>query len=138
MDDRSAVIETVIRYATALDARDFSLLEEVFTADVTCDFGAGPVGGRDAVRGMLEEMLGGGGTSQHLLGNHVVEIEGDEARCVTQVRAFSAGAGSAAGQTYELFGEYRDELVRGPEGWRIARRKMKVRHEQGAREVLRS
>jgi ketosteroid isomerase-like protein len=138
MDDRAAVIDTVTRYATALDARDFAMLEDVFTQDATCDFGAGAVEGRHAVRRMMEQMLGGGGPSQHLLGNLVVEVEGDRARCVSQVRAFSAGAGAAAGRIYELFGEYRDELVRTPEGWRIARREMKVRHEIGDREVLRS
>lgn len=136
MDDRSAVIETVIRYATALDARDFALLDEVFTADVTCDLGAGPIEGREALRSALGRMLGGRGPSQHLLGNHVVEIEADAARCTSQVRAFAAGAGAAAGRTYELFGEYRDELERTPDGWRIARRVMRVRHERGDRAVL--
>jgi 3-phenylpropionate/cinnamic acid dioxygenase small subunit len=136
MDDRTAVIDTVTRYATALDSRDWALLDEVFTPDAVGDFGAGPLAGREALRGLVRRMLGGSGPSQHLLANHRVEVDGDTARCVCQVRAFSAGVGPAAGRSYELLGEYRDRLVRTPEGWRIARRELKVHHERGSREVL--
>jgi hypothetical protein len=136
VDDRTAVIDTVNRYATALDTRDWALLDEVFTPDVLGDYGAGVLKGRDALRGMVRHMLGGTGPSQHLLANHRVDLEGDSARCICLVRAFSAGAGSTAGQSYELIGEYRDELVRTPEGWMIARRQMAVHHEIGSRDIL--
>jgi SnoaL-like domain len=136
VDDRTAVIDTVNRYAAALDSRDWALLDEVFTPDAVGDFGRGPLTGREALRELVRRMLGGSGPSQHLLANHHVELGGDSARCVCQVRAFSAGTGPAAGRSYELFGEYRDQLVRTPEGWRIARREMTIRHEIGTRDVL--
>lgn len=135
-DDRTAVIDTVNRYATALDSRDWALLDQVFTPDVVGDFGAGRLSGREALRDLVRRMLGGSGPSQHLLANHCVELDGDAARCVCQVRAFSAGIGPNAGRSYELFGEYRDRLVRTREGWRIARREMAIHHEIGSREVL--
>jgi len=138
MGDRASIIETVTRYATALDAHDLAGLDSVFTEDVVCELGGTPIRGREVLKKTLQRMLGGGGPSQHLLGNHVVRIEGDTARCVSQVRAFSAGAGEAAGRTYELFGEYRDELVRTDEGWRIVHRELTVRHEIGDRAVLSS
>jgi ketosteroid isomerase-like protein len=138
VDDRTAVIDTVNRYATALDARDWALLDEVFTPDAVGDFGAGLLQGREAVRELVRRTLGGSGPSQHLLANHCVELDGDAARCVCQVRALSAGAGRAAGRSYELIGEYRDRLVRTPDGWRIAHREMIIHHEIGSREVLRA
>ena len=58
------------------------------------------------------------------------------ARCVCQVRAFSAGIGASAGRSYELLGEYRDQLVRTADGWRIARRELRIHHEIGSRDVL--
>ena len=138
MGDRAAVIDTVNRYATALDSRDWALLDEVFTPDAVGDFGAGSLVGRDALRDLMRRTVGRGGPSQHLLGNHRVEIDGDAARCVCQVRAFQTGTGPAAGRSYELLGEYRDQLVRTPDGWRIARRVMKIHHEIGSRDVLKS
>ena len=136
MDDRAAVIDTVNRYATALDSRDWALLDEVFTPDAVGDFGRGLLTGREAVRDLVRRMLGGCGPTQHLLANHRVELDGDAARCVCQVRAFHAGAGAGGGGSYEIFGEYRDRLVRTPDGWRIARRELSVHHEIGTRDVL--
>ena len=136
MDERTAIIDTVNRYATALDSRDWALLDQVFTPDAVGDFGAGVLSGREALRKLVKRMLGGSGPSQHLLANHRVQIQGDRADCVCQVRAFSAGVGPAAGRSYELLGEYRDQLVRTPDGWRIARREMRIHHEIGSRDVL--
>jgi len=136
MDDRAAVIDTVNRYATALDSRDWDLLDEVFTPDAVGDFGAGPLTGRDALRDLVRRTVGRGGPSQHLLANHRVDLGSDTARCVCQVRAFSAGTGPSVGKSYELLGEYRDQLVRTPDGWRIARREMTIHHEIGSRDVL--
>jgi len=136
VDDRTAVIDTVNRYATALDSRDWALLDEVFTSDAVGDYGAGLLTGRGALRELVQRMLGGSGPSQHLLANHRVDLDGDSARCVCQVRAYSAGTGLAAGRSYELLGEYRDRLVRTSEGWRIARREMTIHHEIGSRDVL--
>lgn len=136
MGDRDAVIDTVNRYATALDTREWGLLDQVFTADAEGEFGGGTLRGLDALRSLVQGALGGCGATQHLLGNHRVELAGDRARCVCQVRAYHAGAGRAAGGHYELLGEYRDELVRTAEGWRIARRRLRVLHEIGSRDVL--
>lgn len=136
MDDRAAVIDTVNRYATALDARDWALLDEVFTPDVVCDLAGRRVVGREALRDVVRRALGGSGPTQHLLANHRVELDGDSARCVCQVRAFHAEAGPPTGATYELLGEYRDRLVRTPVGWRIAGREMAIHHEIGTRDVL--
>jgi 3-phenylpropionate/cinnamic acid dioxygenase small subunit len=133
--DRLDVIDVVNRYATALDARDWDLLDRVFAEDVRAEFGR-PLPGRAAVKELVRAHLGGCGPTQHLLANHRVEVAGDEATCVTSVRAFHAGRGSRAGQTYELFGEYHDRLRRGASGWRIVARRMVVTHETGSREVL--
>ena len=138
MDDRTGIIETVDRYATALDARDWALLDDVFVEDAVGDFGQGEILGRERLRRMIRSMLGGCGPTQHLLGNYVVEIDdgGATARCTCQVRAFHASASPGDDRVYELFGAYRDRLVRTPEGWRIARRQLVIRHELGSRAVL--
>jgi hypothetical protein len=139
MDDRSAVIEVTIGYSTALDQRDWKLLDEVFLPDVVIDYSTGTrVEGRDRVIAQIRSVLEGRGPTQHLLGNHVVTVNDDRATSSCQVRAFSAGApdGPHAGDVYELFGSYHDSLVRIPAGWRIAHRRMEVTFESGNRAVL--
>jgi hypothetical protein len=136
-EDRFAVIETLDRYAVALDTRDWPLLDRVFTPDATADYGATRCASRDQIRKMIERMLGGCGPTQHLLGVYRVEISGDEAASTCKVRAHHVGRESQAQLQYECFGEYRDHLVRTPEGWRIRHRAMQITHETGTRAILR-
>jgi 3-phenylpropionate/cinnamic acid dioxygenase small subunit len=131
--DRFAITEVLTRYATALDHRDWALLDELFTADVEWVFGGRSLHGIDAVRNMIRTHLDGCGQTQHLLANFRIELAGARAESVHSVRAFHAGEGD---QRYELFGEYRDALERRPEGWRVTRREMWVSREIGDRSLL--
>jgi hypothetical protein len=135
--DHCAVVDVAVRYAVACDRRDWRLFEEVFLPDVRTQYTAEfQVDGRDAVVAMVRSMLGGCGPTQHLLGSHVVAIDGDRATASCQIRAWHRGVGDAAELTYEAIGSYHDELVRTPDGWRIAHRRMDVIAELGTRDVL--
>jgi SnoaL-like protein len=134
--DHFAVIETLDRYAVALDTRDWSLLDRVFTPDATGDFAAYRCASRDDIRKMIQNMLGGCGPTQHMLGVYRIEISGDEATSTCAIRAHHVGRGAEAQLEYECFGEYRDRLVRTTEGWRICHRAMRVTHETGTRAIL--
>ena len=127
------VVETQIRYADACDGKDWSLFERVFTADATGDFGTFRPQGVAGFAEMIAGHLSGCGPTQHLLGNHVVELTGDQARARSAIRAFHAGreGTSAEGLTYTVIGTYHDELVRTPNGWRILHRRMVVDHQLG-------
>jgi 3-phenylpropionate/cinnamic acid dioxygenase small subunit len=135
--DWAAVVAVVNRYAEACDHRRWDLFAEVFTTDVTVEYDTGTrVEGLQALVRQVRGALQGCGPTQHLLGTHTVATVGDEASSRCSVRAFHAGAGGRAGQTYELFGEYHDHLVRQSGGWRIARRRMDIIYEVGSRAVL--
>lgn len=134
--DRLDIMEVVGRYALAADTRDWSLLDRTFVRDATGDFSRYRMTGRDKIRDMMRAHLDGCGTTQHLLGNYRIEVDGDSARCTSLIRAFHAGAGSRHGVTYELFGEYSDELVRTKKGWRIRHRTMRIFHETGDDSIL--
>jgi hypothetical protein len=59
---------------------------------VVIDYSTGArVEGPDRVIAQIRNMLGGCGPTQHLLGNHVVTVDGDHATSSCKVRAFSAG-----------------------------------------------
>lgn len=130
------IIRVVDRYAEALDGRDWPLLARVFAPDVRFDWGMWQAEGLDEAVAHIRRFLDDCGPTQHLLGNHRVELAGDEARCACYVRAFHIGSGERAHLHYEMGGEYRDRLRRGPEGWRIHERTARVIFEQGDRRVL--
>ena len=95
-DDRFAVIETLDRYAVALDTRDWSLLDRVFTPDASADYGDYRCASRDKIRKLVQSMLGGCGPTQHLLGVYRIEITGDEAKSTCSIRAHHVGRGAEA------------------------------------------
>jgi hypothetical protein len=135
-EDRFAIIETLDRYGVALDAKDWGLLDRVFTPDATGDFVGRRCASRDDIRKMIQSMLGGCGPTQHMLGLYRIEISGNEATSTCSIRAHHIGRGAEARLEYECFGEYRDRLVRTLEGWRIRHRDMRITHETGSRAIL--
>ena len=123
-------------YAEALDRRKWELLDEVFAPALEFDFGEWVAHSRDEAVQTIRGYLDGCGPTQHLLGNYRIAVDGDTARSRVYVRAFHVGVGAAEGKTYEMGGEYRDELRRTPSGWRSFRREGEVFWEMGSRDVL--
>ena len=124
------------RYADAADRRDWSLFDEVFTPDATADYPTSKLSGREAIVRLIRNALGGCGPSQHLLGNHTAQLDGDAAHASCKVRAFHQGSGDRSASTYELLGTYYHELVRTPDGWRTRHLRMTIAAETGTRDVL--
>jgi len=134
--DRQAIIDILNTYAACLDARNWSGLNNVFHPDATADYG-GPLTGRTAVVDTIRSFLGGCGPSQHLLGNHQISIDGNQAESSTKARVLHVGAAERASLTpYEAVGTYRDRHIRTPEGWRIIHRHFDVQISLGDMNVL--
>lgn len=135
--DREQIIERLADVASALDTRDWDGLGALFTQSAT-GYGAT---GREAIVERVRDHLGGCGPSQHLLGNHRVELDPgprpDRARSRTYARVLHLGAGELAGLSYECFGEYTDEWTRTDDGWRITSRWFEVSFDIGDARVLR-
>lgn len=67
----------------------------------------------------------------HVVGTHLVEIDGDtatgETYCIAHhVRAVESGGGPDGRADHVMHIRYLDEFSRFPEGWRIARRELQV------------
>lgn len=123
LDDRHAIIEQLHLLAAHFDARDWSRIDEVMAPDVQaydCD------GLEAVVRDSLRAHLGGCGPSQHLLGNHRIEVDGDRAESITKARVYHQGLGDAADRSFECFGDYHDRWVRTAQGWRMTHRRFVV------------
>jgi len=133
--DVLAVVSVLNRYAWALDTRDWEGLREVFADDLRADYGAFTVSG---VGEMVERMRVSHAhvdSTQHLIGNHDVEVAGNtaRARCSAIVTLRRAGRPS---RVYRTGAWYADELVRTPAGWRIAVRTATGIWSEGDRAVL--
>ena len=116
--DVVALRELVSRYGDVLDARAWEELSTIFTADVVfdvTDIGLPTVRGLDA---LIEYWDGPRAfhPAAHLITNVYVEALDVDAGVVRSRLLAVQGDGKVA------TGCYRDEVVRTPAGWRIARR----------------
>ena len=124
--DRLEIAETLCRYASALDARDYDLLRTVFANDVEATYG-----GREPMIGIDEvvDWIAGYGRQQawqhHLVSVYRVSVDGDEATALTYVTATQAPSAdpNVVSTTY---GRYHDSLRRSGDAWRITQRRMDV------------
>src|SRR5512139_463195 len=73
------IYRALVRFARAMDQRDWGALDALVYPDATADLGVGPVQGRDALVGVMRSFLDDCGPTQHLLGNVLIEIDGDTA-----------------------------------------------------------
>jgi hypothetical protein len=122
--DRIEIQDLLTRYATAIDTGEWDLLDEVFTPDATLDYttSGGIKGGFEDIKRWLAEVLPMFTVRQHLVTNHHITVDGDRATSESYLfnpmvlpvkdseRVVMVGAG------------YRDQLIRTPNGWRIADR----------------
>ncbi|WP_433440750.1 nuclear transport factor 2 family protein [Nonomuraea sp. CA-141351] len=121
--DRSAIVEVVTRYATALDTKDWTALGSLFTEDATWEYVGGGelLSGPDAIVARIAETLQPLQVTQHLFGNHTVRLDGDEAEHTCYVQAQHV---RFDGEKYLGAGCYNDHLRRTPDGWRFTHRRL--------------
>jgi 3-phenylpropionate/cinnamic acid dioxygenase small subunit len=123
-EDRWAIQQILCRWCELVDAHRWDDMAEVFTEDVVGVYNGKEVPG-------LRTLIDSGNANmtrdtiartQHNVLNFRIDIDGDEAHCVTNYYAVHLGAGEFKGEIYSMWGEYDDRLRRTPAGWRIHRR----------------
>src|SRR4051794_27386214 len=76
-DDRAAIADVIVRYATAIDRRDWGLFKTCFTDDCASDYGS--IGGWSNVEDLTTFMVGAHaamGHTMHRMTNIVVSVVG--------------------------------------------------------------
>jgi 3-phenylpropionate/cinnamic acid dioxygenase small subunit len=125
ISDRIEINDLLTRYTVAIDTKDWKLLDTCFTPDASLDYTqtGGIKGAYPEVRAWLEKALAAFSVTVHFISNSTVALKGDTASSRTYVinpMGFTKKDGSL--HMFTVGGFYVDELVRTPEGWRIAER----------------
>ena len=126
LSDRSEIMDTLIRYAEAIDTKHYELLADVFTPDAHIDYttSGGPEGKYPEIRAWLERALAPFPTYLHALSNTTFRFEPATAHTRTYFvnpMAYPLADGSL--HTFTVYGWYVDRLVRTADGWRIDQRR---------------
>jgi 3-phenylpropionate/cinnamic acid dioxygenase small subunit len=123
-DDRAAITDVLVRYATAIDRRDWPLFGTCFTEDCTSDYGAaiGEWSNREDLTAFMVSAHANMGHTMHRMTNLVVAVDGDSGTGRTYVHVILQLDRENPTTVYETFGFYDDTFVRATDGWRIAER----------------
>jgi hypothetical protein len=131
--DAGEIVDLTIAYTWALDTRRFEDLRAIFLPDATANFLGLESEGIEAIIGRISTALARFDTTQHLIGNHQVQVSGDEASCRCYLQAQHTRRGSQGDDNFTIAGVYEDRLERRPEGWRIRRRTLTELWQAGRR-----
>jgi len=139
--DRQAISDTVIRYATGIDMRQWDVYRACFCDEIEIDFtsfgGGAPVtvSADDWVL-QVRSTLSGFAATQHMSTNHVISVGGDEATCVSYMQAQHYLPNDKGDGTLTLGGFYTNSLVRIDGGWKICRCQLTVTWTTGNRHIF--
>ena len=135
MEDRLAILEVIAGYSYTYDGQDADGYAELFTEDAVFEVYAGrerPLvrnEGREAIRewarALHEEMPEGYQSRHHQTGTVFEEIGADSARTTTMLLGTRRYPGDESPRVSGT-GVYHDEWRRTPEGWRFARRVVRM------------
>ena len=114
----------LVRFARAMDARDWPVCLAILTPDATAEFGTGVLEDADAIVGQIRGYLDACGPTQHLLGSILVDIDpaGDRATSRAYVSDTHLGRGARSDLTFSTLGDYHDDWKRIDGVWRLTHR----------------
>jgi hypothetical protein len=129
--DHLEIMALLTRYAWAIDGKQPGLFGTVFTADISADYG--PFGAFTDLATLVtrfDEYHAQFSTTQHVITNANISIDGDAATCRSYFQATmvhesvdTPGASMLTeGRSFRGGGYYEDDLVRTTDGWRITKR----------------
>jgi hypothetical protein len=134
--DRTAIIDVLVRYSTALDGRDWPMLADCFTADAVAEYPNGRFDGYAAIEANCRRAVVPLDATQHLISNHVIEIAGDGASATCYLIAQHVRADAPGGPFLLLGAAYDDELTRTVAGWRFVSRRLRTLWVDGNKNIF--
>jgi hypothetical protein len=134
--DRDEIIETVNRYCWALDLKQCDRLAGVFTPDVHADYDGPLWTDLDSLIADMTVTHARLGGTQHLIGSHLVSVDGDEATGQSYAHVVLTRRIDAEWAQFSMGARYSDQLRRVPDGWRVYRRTARAMWRAGDRRVI--
>jgi hypothetical protein len=140
--DRLAVAETVYRYATGVDRRDWALYRSLFTDTVTIDFSSydpdlppRQMRADEWVAGLVPLFTGLAAT-QHSMTNPLATIGGDTAAITMYVQAHHVFDPRDAASWYTIGGYYENTLARVDGRWLLTGVRLTVTWRAGDQGIM--
>ena len=118
---KQSIYELACRYSRGLDRLDAELLSSVFFEDAHCEYGFynGPPA---AFVDFAMQALASHAANHHMVGNALIEVEGDEAFGEIYFQAYHKVSGDSGFEDLIIAGRYLDRYEKRDGVWKIAYR----------------
>jgi hypothetical protein len=137
--DERDVQRTLILFARAMDDRDWTAMAEILAGDAEGDFGTGRLHGSAAIIELIRGFLDNCGPTQHLLGNVVIDVDGDTAVSQAYIRDVHLRSDADPSARFYTLGDYKDTWQRRADGtWRLTERIKANRAHVGSLDIFSS
>jgi hypothetical protein len=131
------IVAVLTRYATALDSKNKDLLMSCFSTDATADYPrTGHHQGNRTIAESVLSVVAELDSTQHLLGNHVIERETDGAKATTELHAQHSKNSAKGAELFTVGGRYHDRLELLEGAWKIVHRRLEVVWSTGNASIL--
>ncbi len=124
VEDRLAVSDTLLRYCSSVDSKDFEAVRQLFADDATASYGGSDwIQGADTIVAWLRAMTAEQTYQHHLLSVYHVDLDetGDEATALSYLVSHQIGAADPD-TVLQLVSRYYDTLRRVDGTWRITKK----------------
>jgi hypothetical protein len=129
--DERDILRVLVRYATAIDTKNYELLRQVFCPRGQFEYPDRLYEDLDELIAIMDPWHARLDATQHRLFNHVIDVDGDTATHTCYVEACFVEYAAPGPDYLRVHGRYEDRLVRTPDGWRISARRFVRGFEDG-------
>lgn len=139
--DRLAIIDLINRFGVHTDWREWDSLRSLFKDEIRIDYtslnGGKPstVKTNDLVT-QWQNILGHLEATQHMITNHIIELDSDRATCRAHVRAQHVLSNRNGGSHWMPSGTYLFELEKIDQNWKISSLTLKMLWAEGNQNLL--
>ncbi len=130
------IYRQLIKFARAMDNRDWETIKSITTSDLTADFGLGEIQGSAAVIESIQSFLDNCGTTQHILGNILIDVVGDQATSKSYVSDMHLCKDTKKETYFRTLGDYSDKWLNIEGTWLMTQRIKDNRATMGSLDVF--
>jgi ketosteroid isomerase-like protein len=137
--DERDIQRALTLFARAMDDRDWTAMADILADDAEGDFGTGRLQGSAAIIELIRSFVDSCGPTQHLLGNVVIDVNGDKAVSRAYIRDVHLRSDADPSARFYTLGDYKDTWRRQADGtWCLTERVKANRAYVGSLDVFSS
>lgn len=106
--DERDIYRQLIHFARAMDNRDWQAIRNITSENLISDFGMGIIEGNEKTIEFIRSFLDNCGTTQHILGNIIIDIDGDVATSQSYVSDMHLSSDEHSEKQFRTLGNYSD------------------------------